>query len=680
MENFLKLMDSGFFMFKIIILFIFSKICLAGFPPTTLRGQSQSTATTTFNFQVPNNQATKTATGTLVETGSQNLLSNPGFEHSTVGTDWNVTNGTLTASSSAPFGSFYGTFSGSIANGNIQSLTGSGTAQAGLNCLVSAYVKTASSNVQLCAIHNGTLNTNLCVSVNSNNAWAQYQIPTVCDATSTVARVRITTSVATTFDVDNVYVGINPNFGSLSQSQYVGSLKFIGAAGCAWSTSAATFTTLATVSSCNSPLVTGNILSNGGAKAPQFIMSGQAGTYRIVVHGGTVNYSGLASGAVASRWTDGTNVSSISQGFGSSTGFPVAEYTMEYSSSFSNATFSMQARGNGSTGFYFTSDSAGFSDAIISVYYFPPSSSIVTTTNQDYDWTAYTPTITGFGTPTNVAFYHKRQGSDLLIRGQFVSGTSTAVEARVSLPVGLTSSSSMATLEYAGHLVYNTPNAATYELLIEPSVSYLTFGFQNAAAAGFVKRVANTVFSAGQGGSFFARIPIQGWNNNNVIVGTFENSFSTWSSPTTITLGGTTTAPTKGTTTTDQVRCRKAGKNQFECEFQYKHGAAGSGGSGDYLFSLPSGYTFDTSINPPETTFASINNNTMMARIDGSGAVNALPSSYSFGLAGVVYSSSQFRIFNQSSSAFIGSTSYSFSNANFALSMTIRFSGTGPNN
>jgi hypothetical protein len=46
----------------------------------------------------------------------------------------------------------------------------------------------------------------------------------------------------------------------------------------------------------------------------------------------------------------------------------------------------------------------------------------------------YSPTITGFGTPSAVDFRWMRSGPNIFIRGSFISGTSTAVAAKISFP------------------------------------------------------------------------------------------------------------------------------------------------------------------------------------------------------------------------------------------------------
>ena len=130
------------------------------------------------------------------------------------------------------------------------------------------------------------------------------------------------------------------------------------------------------------------------------------------------------------------------------------------------------------------------------------------------DWQSYTPTFTGFGTATNVEFQYRRVGSDLEIRGKFTSGTPTATEARITFPSGLTSSdiSKIPSIQLAGYGARNVINAAyNYNMLIEPSTSYLTIGAESDILAGLTKQNGSTLFGSGQAFSFFAKIPIQGW-------------------------------------------------------------------------------------------------------------------------------------------------------------------------
>ena len=66
-----------------------------------------------------------------------------------------------------------------------------------------------------------------------------------------------------------------------------------------------------------------------------------------------------------------------------------------------------------------------------------------------------------------------------------------------------------------------------------------------------------------------------------------------WSTPVSITIGATTTAPLKGTATTDYVRYRNVGGKEYEVEYNLVRTVAGTQGSGDYLISLPGSLRFD---------------------------------------------------------------------------------------
>jgi hypothetical protein len=58
--------------------------------------------------------------------------------------------------------------------------------------------------------------------------------------------------------------------------------------------------------------------------------------------------------------------------------------------------------------------------------------------SEDTNWVAYTPTLSaGFGTPTGVSVFWKRQGDRLLVKGSFTNGTTAASLGTISLPSGL---------------------------------------------------------------------------------------------------------------------------------------------------------------------------------------------------------------------------------------------------
>jgi hypothetical protein len=130
------------------------------------------------------------------------------------------------------------------------------------------------------------------------------------------------------------------------------------------------------------------------------------------------------------------------------------------------------------------------------------------------EWQAYTPTFTGFGTVSVSSFQYRRVGASLEIRGRLTAGTTAASEARISLPNSLTSVATIATLEKAGSVDRSSGFAAGYfypTVLIQPSVSYLTFGAQGSGTAALVKRNASDVFLTGEAISLFASVPIATW-------------------------------------------------------------------------------------------------------------------------------------------------------------------------
>lgn len=133
------------------------------------------------------------------------------------------------------------------------------------------------------------------------------------------------------------------------------------------------------------------------------------------------------------------------------------------------------------------------------------------------DWVAYTPTLTGFGTPSSVQIYSRRVGDTLEIRGRFTSGTSTAVEARMTLGyagsnANVTSSNTkISSIQYAGYATLSSVTTTQNNTLIEANTGYITFGIQNASQAGLTKANGNSILGTGVSYSFIASIPIDSW-------------------------------------------------------------------------------------------------------------------------------------------------------------------------
>lgn len=134
-----------------------------------------------------------------------------------------------------------------------------------------------------------------------------------------------------------------------------------------------------------------------------------------------------------------------------------------------------------------------------------------------------------------------------------------------------------------------------------------------------------------------------------------------------VTIGGVTSAPTKGTTTIDKAQWRRVGQN-MEIRYQYKQTGAGSAGSGDYLFPIPSGYTIDTT---------NLNVNGDQGSSVGFG-------SFYDGTTGretsmILYSTTQFKMLglNGTNYSYIGSGTGALSNTAVSFSFTLTVPITG---
>lgn len=127
------------------------------------------------------------------------------------------------------------------------------------------------------------------------------------------------------------------------------------------------------------------------------------------------------------------------------------------------------------------------------------------------DPTSYTPTFTGFGTVSTSEFRYWQVGSVVVIQGSFTAGTTTATEARISLPSGMTSSTQTVATQTVGNLEIDA-NASTYfgsAILIESGVTYMTIGLQQLTTNALTKTNGNS-FSTGQKLSLYATVRVSG--------------------------------------------------------------------------------------------------------------------------------------------------------------------------
>jgi hypothetical protein len=138
-------------------------------------------------------------------------------------------------------------------------------------------------------------------------------------------------------------------------------------------------------------------------------------------------------------------------------------------------------------------------------------------------WQGYTPTFQGFGTPTNVEMEWRQVGENVEIRGRFDVGTLSGVEARVGLPAGLSSAgtSLIPSLTVAGDGATDYFSSLFYrvQVLMEPSVSYVTFSRQTSTSSTLTKINATELATAtGQTISLKASIPCAGLSATQEVV------------------------------------------------------------------------------------------------------------------------------------------------------------------
>lgn len=135
-------------------------------------------------------------------------------------------------------------------------------------------------------------------------------------------------------------------------------------------------------------------------------------------------------------------------------------------------------------------------------------------------YVAYTPTFTGFGTVSGVSFYSKRVADELVFHGTFTCGTSTAVQAQITLGFNGTNANVTAAgtskITSGGQVMgsgfFSVSNAVSIVVIPAPSQGYFFIGVQTATTAGFAGANGNGICSSGQTLSIYGHVPIAGWN------------------------------------------------------------------------------------------------------------------------------------------------------------------------
>lgn len=525
-----------FITFLFTVFFWFNAVAVA---PYGFKGQQQSSVLYSNVLQGQNNLVTNMGgINALLETGNKNILTNPSFEHATFSTGWTNSAGTFTADTAFEIDGLKA--AKLVLSSQTMSLTQSSTLYAsqfadGVQGLASIRVK-SSVALKVCSIQAGTVSTTNCVDVQANNKWGLYKVPFILGATSNGISINSNgTSVTGTVYIDDSFVGVVDLKADVDASRVAGEAYFAGTASCLWNRTSTTVGAFTASATCPGPTIVTSTMGQWqttDSDLPRVTINNlPAGTYKakFIVR----EFMSLATNQPVLAINDGTttcepisvnesNISAVSQ---------IVECTFVYTNS-GNRVFELYGASPSNTITVANIATAPRASTKFILEYFG-NSSVYSSTNADTDWASCghtTSSFTGFGTVSAIETQCKREGSDLLMKGKFTSGTPTAVEARMSLPIWngtqlvSAGTSIIPSLQLAGDMVRNasTPTYFRNSILTEPSVSYVTIGAQFSTLNALTKQTGANISGNGDFLSFTARIPIAGWQNSNIIIGQFN--------------------------------------------------------------------------------------------------------------------------------------------------------------
>jgi hypothetical protein len=346
---------------------------------------------------------------------------------------------------------------------------------------------------------------------------------------STTIRVANATgnSGTSSINVANLNYSKATNIGTVAQAILMDAVTVTGCAG-AWTTTSATFATLGTQTGCTYTSAKG-VATAPATNIPAFKFSSlPPGDYRIEYEGRIGTSAGNDS---FSQFSDGTNTARENTYITNQSGTGVNMYgssvsqTISYSAPQSNVTLDLKAKvaGGGTVQIYGTTSNPG----VFKLWYFPSASQqAVSSANADYDWTAFTPTLSaGFGTTTNVSFFQKRRGGDLLVKGTFTAGTVTTGFGTITLPNSLTLDTTRISVanttanggQKVGDYAENGTTGIFGNIVTATGTSttlvYITDKLSTTAPLTPVANVSTPFANSGVTSVNFT-VPISGWNEN----------------------------------------------------------------------------------------------------------------------------------------------------------------------
>lgn len=273
------------------------------------------------------------------------------------------------------------------------------------------------------------------------------------------------------------------------------------------------------------------------------------------VQSGTVDMSGTTSNSFGVAIYDVTNAAWIQ---------PAGVFNLVQNSGIGIATGTFQTSSNG-TSYRLLIYNANATSGAVTMYFdtFFVGPQVTSIAPAMSDWVKYTPTITGFGTPTGLNIFSRRTGDTLEVQGYFTSGTPTATQAQLTLGYnGINANVVAADVSkfnggIVGILTVNKTSTTYFggKVLGGAGANYVAFSQQTSTTEETTPLNGNLIASSGQFVEFQFKLPIQGWSSNTISSADTDTrviaaQFST--STGTITNGGTDAIVPLSTTNVNQ--------------------------------------------------------------------------------------------------------------------------------
>lgn len=425
------------------ILSVYEVFAQGDAPPFT-QGQKQTTFDVATRIRVPNNQSTKTSSSqALLETGNLNLLSNSGFEHSTFSTGW-VTTGT-TGTMSAELSSL---ISGNKAFKVITSAQNISLVQdstlyaaqlAGMQGYIQMFCSNTAPSVSLCERAAGVTSSTNCVTLATDGAWKQYEIPVVLSATSNGISIAATSTTGTTI-CDDAYVGlISGKTPEVSQAQLVVSGNFVAATGANLSRTGTSLGAFATAVNFPAPTYSINDWGCASTDANKFaITCSNVPAGKVVFRAYSYFFITSGSADVTLAIFDGVTTTPSQQATNSVGGAPSVVYGEFNYTSAGSRTFEVYASASASTiNMSASVSSGGGGNPRFEIIYYPPASKIYSQNNNNLDAASFTPVSTWVSNVTQTGRI-SREGRNARISYQILAtGAPTATNLTLTIPNSL---------------------------------------------------------------------------------------------------------------------------------------------------------------------------------------------------------------------------------------------------